>query len=85
MFSAMSLNCYGNFHEEARNFEVYEELIQHLLDEGVLIELDELYTSDDDDYWHVIVYEHDEVDEELTDDMEYEIFYPMSEDEYLDL
>ena len=81
MFSAMSLNRHGDFYEEARNFEVYEELIQYMLDEGVLIEPDEIYTADADDYWRVIVYEHDEVDEELTDDMEYATFYPLDEDD----
>ena len=81
MFSAMILNRHGDLYEESRNFEIYEELIQYLLDEGVIIELDEIYTSDADDYWRVIVYEHDKVDEELTDDMEYTIFYPLDEDD----
>lgn len=81
MFSAMSLNRHGDFCEEARNFERYEDLIYYLFYEGVLIELDGIYTSDADDYHRVIIYEHDKVDEALTDDMEYEIFYPEDEDD----
>lgn len=81
MFSAMSLNRHGDFCEEARNFERYEDLIYYLFYEGVLIQLDGIYTADDDDYWRVIVYEHDKVDEELTDDMEYKTFYSIYEED----
>ena len=79
MFSAMSLNRHGNFCEEGRNFERYEDLIYYLFYEGVLIKPNEIYTSDAYDYWRVIVYEHDKVNEELTDDMEYKTFYPLDE------
>ena len=80
MFSAMSLNRYGSFCEEGRNFRRYKDLLSYLFFEGVLIELDETYTSDANDYWRVIIYKHDKIDEELTDDMEYKIFYPNEDD-----
>lgn len=80
MFSAMSLNRHGDFCEEGRNFERYEDLIYYLFYEGVLIDLDGIYTSDGDDYWRVIIYEHEFANEVLDDTMEYETFYPFDEE-----
>ena len=76
MFYAIAFAHDGDIYYESVTFESYEELIRTLLDEEVLIELDELYAYDD--YWRVIVYE---IGGELTDDMEYAIFYPIDEDD----
>ena len=81
MFSASCYSDSGNIMYEEHSVLHYEELINNLIENGVLyMDLDDLYITEESDYWRVVIYEHKFADEVLDDTMECATFYPFDEE-----